>query len=65
MAWVMMEKYTPLIRERKAKKPNTRAKTPGTRTAMSMANQKCSKPCQYQGSSFQSRKTMKSVSSLR
>ena len=64
-ACVMIEKYTPLIRERNAKKPNTSASTPGTSSAISIANVKWSKPCQYQGSSFQSRNTMKSGSSQR
>ena len=31
-ACVMIEKYTPLMRERKAKKPNTKASRPGTST---------------------------------
>ena len=30
IACVMIEKYTPLMRERKAKKPNTNASSPGT-----------------------------------
>ena len=30
IACVMIEKYTPLMRERKAKKPNTKASRPGT-----------------------------------
>src|ERR1700753_3818693 len=48
-ACVMIEKYTPLMRERNAKKPNTSASTPGTSSAISAANAKLSKPCQYQG----------------
>ena len=56
----MMERYTPETRLRKARKPNTSASTPGTSMAMMMANQAMSKPCQYQGSSFQFRNTMKS-----
>ena len=32
IACVMIEKYTPLMRERKAKKPNTKASRPGTST---------------------------------
>ena len=33
-------KYTPLMRERKAKKPNTKASRPGTSTTSSAAYQK-------------------------
>ena len=36
-AWVMMEKYTPLMRERNAKKPKTKASIPGTSTTSSAA----------------------------
>ena len=57
-AWVMIEKYTPLIRERKAKKPKTKASTPGTSTTRHMAQRKLDVPYQYQGSSFQARKLM-------
>jgi hypothetical protein len=59
-AWVMIEKYTPLMRERKAKKPNTRPTSAGTVSTRSTAQRNESEPVQYQGSSFQSRKTMKS-----
>jgi len=57
-AWVMIEKYTPLIRERKAKKPNTRASKPGASTIRHRAQRKCSVPAQYQGNSFHERKVM-------
>ena len=36
IACVMIEKYTPLMRERKAKKPNTKASSPGTSTTSSI-----------------------------
>ncbi len=58
-AWVMIEKYTPLIRERKAKKPNTRASRPGASTTRHRAQRKLLVPYQYQGSSLQARKLMK------
>ena len=63
-ACVTMLRYTPLMRERKAKKPNTSATSPGTSTTSRAAHQKCSVPCQNQGMDFQSRKTMKSGRSL-
>src|SRR6476660_9963964 len=63
-ACVMIEKYTPLIRERNAKKPNTNASTPGNSTTSSAQYQKWSVKVQYQGYCFQSRKTMKSGRSL-
>ncbi len=63
-AWVMMEKYTPLMRERKAKKPNTKASSPGTATTRKADQRRESVPSQYHGSSFQSRNTMKSGRSL-
>jgi hypothetical protein len=49
IAWVMMEKYTPLMRERKAKKPNTSANRPGTRTTSAALHRKYSDPVQNQG----------------
>ena len=64
MAWVMIEKYTPLMRERKAKKPNTRATRPGTSTISKSVATKLSDSAQCQGSAFQSRNTMKSGRSL-
>ncbi len=64
-ACVMIEKYTPRIRERKAKKPNTKARSAGTTSTRSTAHRKLSLPCQYQGSAFQSRNTMKSGRSER
>src|SRR5436853_6206193 len=63
-ACVMIEKYTPLMRERNAKKPNTNASTPGTSTTSSAQYQKWSVKLQYQGYCFQSRNTMKSGRSL-
>src|SRR5690606_33710607 len=57
-AWVMIEKYTPLIRERKAKKPNTKASKPGASTTRHMPQRKLEVPYQYQGSSVQARKLM-------
>ena len=39
-ACVMIEKYTPLMRERNAKKPNTNASSPGTSTTSGSAYQK-------------------------
>ncbi len=63
-ACVMMEKYTPLMRERNAKKPNTKASRPGTTITSSICATKESLRAQCQGSAFQSRKTMKSGRSL-
>ena len=37
-AWVMIEKYTPRIRLRKVRKPNTAATTPGTAITASKVN---------------------------
>ena len=59
----MIDRYTPVTRERNASQPNTNASRPGTSKIISAANQNWSKPCQYQGSSLQLRKTMKSGSS--
>src|ERR1700761_6199073 len=59
-AWVMIDRYTPVTRERNASQPNTIASTPGTSMTMAAANQKWLKPYQYQGGEFQLRKTMKS-----
>ena len=58
-AWVMIEKYTPLIRERKAKKPNTSASKPGANTTRHRAQRKLLVPYQYQGNSVQARKLIK------
>ena len=58
----MIEKYTPLIRERKAKYPNTKATSAGTATTSRITHRKLSLPSQNHGSSFQSRKIMKSGS---
>ena len=54
----MIEKYTPLIRERKAKKPNTSASKPGASTTRHMAQRKLLVPVQYQGNSVHDRKVM-------
>ncbi len=48
------------MRERNVSHPKTSASNPGTASSMKTATPKCWKPCQYQGSVFQSRKTMKS-----
>ncbi len=58
----MIEKYTPLIRERKAKKPNTSASRPGASTTRHSAQRKLEVPYQYQGSSLQARKLIKAGS---
>ncbi len=63
-AWVMIEKYTPLMRERNAKKPKISATSPGTSTTSIAAYQKWSVKLQYHGYFFQSRNTMKSGRSL-
>ena len=60
----MIEKYTPLIRERNAKKPNTNASKPGTRTTSAICATKESLSAQCHGKRFQSRNTMKSGRSL-
>jgi len=64
MACVMMEKYTPLMRERNANQPNTSASSPGTATTSTSVAMKLSDSAQCQGSVFQSRNTMKSGRSL-
>jgi hypothetical protein len=64
-ACVMMEKYTPLMRERKANQPKTKASSPGTAITRIIWATKLSDSAQCQGSSFQFRNTMKSGSSLR
>ena len=60
MACVMIDRYTPVTRDRKANQPNTKASDPGTSSTMTAAKGNQSKPCQNQGSSFQFRNTMKS-----
>ena len=64
IAWVMIEKYTPLIRERNAKNPNTNASRPGTATTRNTLHRNESVPHHCQGNAFQSRNTMKSGRSL-
>ena len=54
----MIEKYTPLIRERKAKKPNTSASRPGASTTRHRVQRKLLVPVQNHGSSVQERKVM-------
>ncbi len=56
----MIDRYTPVTRERKASQPNTNASNPGTNTTIASANQNVSKPCQYHGRVSQFRNTMKS-----
>ena len=60
IAWVMIEKYTPLMRERKAKKPNTKASRPGASTTSAICARNEFESPQCQGNSFQLRNTMKS-----
>ena len=48
------------MRERNANQPKTKASSDGATTTSSTCWKKCSEPCQYQGSFFQSRNTMKS-----
>ena len=48
-AWVMIERYTPVTRDRKANHPNTSASRPGTSATMASAIEKWLKPCQNQG----------------
>ncbi|MNN70115.1 hypothetical protein D3C81_1859470 [compost metagenome] len=57
-AWVMIEKYTPLIRERKAKKPNTKASNPGAKTTRHRVQRKLLVPVQNHGISVHDRKVM-------
>ena len=46
-AWVMIEKYTPVTRERNASQPKISASSPGARTTASAATGKWAKtPCQ-------------------
>jgi len=54
----MIEKYTPLIRERKAKKPNTSASRPGASTTRHIDQIKLLVPLQYHGNSVHDRKVM-------
>ena len=58
----MIDRYTPVTRERNASQPNTYASTAGTMATISIANQKWLKPYQNHGSSVQFRNTMKSGS---
>src|SRR5437762_10523115 len=58
-ACVMIDRYTPVTRLRKANQPNTKASAPGTSSTMMAAYQKWSKKYQKTGSSFQFRNTMK------
>ncbi len=48
----MIEKYTPVTRDRNANHPNTSASKPGTSTIMRSANGKWLKPYQNQGRDF-------------
>ena len=59
-ACVRMEKYTPLIRERNARKPNTRPRTPGSSTTIASAKGKLENGLQKLGSSVHPRNTRKS-----
>ena len=56
----MIERYTPVTRERNASQPNTNASAAGTSAIIASANQKWLNPSQNHGSFFQLRKTMKS-----
>ena len=56
----MMDRYTPVTRDRNASQPNTPASSAGTSSAIIMAKANQLKPSQYQGSSCQFRNTMKS-----
>ena len=58
----MMEKYTPLMRERKANQPNTKATRPGTAKIRMKVAIKLSDSAQNQGSSFHARNVMKAGS---
>ena len=53
------------MRERKAKKPNTKASRPGARTTSAICATNESESAQCQGNSFQLRKTMKSGIAMR
>ncbi len=53
------------MRERNAKKPNTNASTPGTRTTSAIWATNESESAQCQGNSFQLRNTMKSGIGIR
>ena len=59
----MIDRYTPVTRDRNASQPNTSASRPGTMTTMAIAHQKWLNPVQNHGSSVQFRNTMKSGSS--
>ncbi len=52
------------MRERKAKKPNTKASTPGARTTSAICARNESESAQCHGYCFQLRKTMKSGMSM-
>ena len=59
-ACVRIEKYTPLMRERKARKPKTYASSPGTRNTIVRANGKLENGSQKAGKRSQPRNTRKS-----
>ena len=63
-AWVMMAKYTPLMRLRNARNPKRVAKSTGTRMAPRKPPKKLLNGYQKSGSSFTWVQTMKSGSSL-
>ena len=56
----MIDRYTPVTRERNASHPNANASAPGASATIAIANQNRSKPYQNHGSSVQFRNTMKS-----
>ena len=56
----MIEKYTPVTRDRNANHPNASPSNAGTNIIIKRANSKWLKPYQNHGSYFQFRNTMKS-----
>ena len=59
----MMDKYTPLTRERNANVPKMKANKPGPAKTNKIITKALSEPAQYQGNSVQFKNTIKSGSS--
>src|ERR1700733_9531111 len=60
IAWVMIERYTPVTRERNANQPKASARRPGASATIAIAYGSQLNPHQASGSSFQFKNTMKS-----
>ena len=60
IAWVIIDRYTPLTRDLNASVPKIKASNPGPRNTITTIQIALLLPAQYQGISVQLRKTMKS-----